>query len=175
MFLDVNPSLIDISDFDCVLCYRTLWKPVVTPCGHTYCMVRALNHHETNDKHSLTFCLLSSICFNRFVSIDVSITHHVAHCASHRWWMKNRRWIRPISCAAARHQRTPTAIIRRFRRPRSRWRDSLKSRWSALFRQRTKNDKYRRSRTNHRCRCSFARQRIRMCHVRCTCTSHDIA
>lgn len=37
--LDVQPSLIDLSDFDCVLCYRTLWKPVVTPCGHTYCMV----------------------------------------------------------------------------------------------------------------------------------------
>lgn len=39
VFLEVNPTLIDVSDFDCVLCYRTLWKPVVTPCGHTYCMV----------------------------------------------------------------------------------------------------------------------------------------
>lgn len=39
MWIEVNPSLIDTSDFDCVLCYRTLWKPVVTPCGHTYCMV----------------------------------------------------------------------------------------------------------------------------------------
>lgn len=39
ILLDVLPSLIDLSDFDCVLCYRTLWKPVVTPCGHTYCMV----------------------------------------------------------------------------------------------------------------------------------------
>lgn len=37
--LKVNPTLIDLSDFDCVLCYRTLWKPVVTPCGHTYCLV----------------------------------------------------------------------------------------------------------------------------------------
>lgn len=35
----VNPSLIDASDFDCVLCCRTFWKPVVTPCGHTYCLV----------------------------------------------------------------------------------------------------------------------------------------
>lgn len=41
--LKVNPSLIDVSDFDCVLCYRTLWKPVVTPCGHTYCLVRNLH------------------------------------------------------------------------------------------------------------------------------------
>ncbi|KAK6627100.1 hypothetical protein RUM44_009577 [Polyplax serrata] len=35
--LNVKPSLIDKSDFDCVLCCRTLWKPVTTPCGHTYC------------------------------------------------------------------------------------------------------------------------------------------
>lgn len=35
----VPPSLIDPSDFDCVLCCRTFWKPVVTPCGHTYCLV----------------------------------------------------------------------------------------------------------------------------------------
>ncbi|XP_059609245.1 LON peptidase N-terminal domain and RING finger protein 3 isoform X2 [Phlebotomus argentipes] len=35
----VNPSLIEASDFDCVLCCRTLWKPVVTPCGHTYCSI----------------------------------------------------------------------------------------------------------------------------------------
>uniref|UniRef100_A0A182WBE7 RING-type domain-containing protein n=1 Tax=Anopheles minimus TaxID=112268 RepID=A0A182WBE7_9DIPT len=37
--LTVNPSLIEPSDFDCVLCCRTLWRPVVTPCGHTYCWV----------------------------------------------------------------------------------------------------------------------------------------
>lgn len=35
----MNPKLIDKSDFDCVLCCRTLWQPVVTPCGHTYCWV----------------------------------------------------------------------------------------------------------------------------------------
>ncbi|XP_058123322.1 uncharacterized protein LOC131294412 [Anopheles ziemanni] len=37
--LSVNPALIEPSDFDCVLCCRTLWRPVVTPCGHTYCWV----------------------------------------------------------------------------------------------------------------------------------------
>lgn len=37
--ITVAPSLIDASDFDCVLCCRTFWKPVVTPCGHTYCLV----------------------------------------------------------------------------------------------------------------------------------------
>ncbi|KAG8225845.1 hypothetical protein J437_LFUL004774 [Ladona fulva] len=30
---------IDPSEFDCVLCCRTLWSPVTTPCGHTYCWV----------------------------------------------------------------------------------------------------------------------------------------
>lgn len=37
--LTVSPAAVEPSDFDCVLCYRTLWKPVVTPCGHTYCLV----------------------------------------------------------------------------------------------------------------------------------------
>uniref|UniRef100_A0A336M5K1 CSON011136 protein n=1 Tax=Culicoides sonorensis TaxID=179676 RepID=A0A336M5K1_CULSO len=37
--LQVNPSLVEVSDFDCVLCCRTLWKPITTPCGHTYCWV----------------------------------------------------------------------------------------------------------------------------------------
>ncbi|XP_063982548.1 LON peptidase N-terminal domain and RING finger protein 3 [Diachasmimorpha longicaudata] len=26
-----------LSDLDCILCCRSLWKPVTTPCGHTYC------------------------------------------------------------------------------------------------------------------------------------------
>ncbi|XP_058465411.1 uncharacterized protein LOC131438979 [Malaya genurostris] len=37
--LHVNPQNVEVSDFDCVLCCRTLWRPVVTPCGHTYCWV----------------------------------------------------------------------------------------------------------------------------------------
>lgn len=37
--LKVNKTLVEVTDFDCVLCYRTLLKPVVTPCGHTYCLV----------------------------------------------------------------------------------------------------------------------------------------
>lgn len=35
--LVVDPRLVDHSELDCVLCCRTLWKPVTTPCGHTYC------------------------------------------------------------------------------------------------------------------------------------------
>lgn len=37
--IQVNKNLVEPSDFDCVLCYRLLWRPVVTPCGHTYCSV----------------------------------------------------------------------------------------------------------------------------------------
>ncbi|CRK92767.1 CLUMA_CG006225, isoform A [Clunio marinus] len=39
ILLEVNPLHIEPSDFDCVLCCRTLYQPVVTPCGHTYCWV----------------------------------------------------------------------------------------------------------------------------------------
>ena len=35
--LVVEPRLVDHSELDCVLCCRTLWKPITTPCGHTYC------------------------------------------------------------------------------------------------------------------------------------------
>lgn len=37
--LNLEPLLVEKSDFDCVLCCRTLWKPVTTPCGHSYCLV----------------------------------------------------------------------------------------------------------------------------------------
>lgn len=35
--LQVETILVDQSDFECVLCCRSLWRPVTTPCGHTYC------------------------------------------------------------------------------------------------------------------------------------------
>lgn len=37
--LYLDPAVLDKSDFDCVLCCRTLWRPVTTPCGHTYCQI----------------------------------------------------------------------------------------------------------------------------------------
>lgn len=37
--LTIDGNLVHKSDFDCVLCSRTLWRPVTTPCGHTYCRV----------------------------------------------------------------------------------------------------------------------------------------
>lgn len=36
--LSVDKSLLDESDFNCVLCCGMFRNPVTTPCGHTYCM-----------------------------------------------------------------------------------------------------------------------------------------
>ncbi|XP_014252363.1 LON peptidase N-terminal domain and RING finger protein 3 [Cimex lectularius] len=35
----VRRDMVDAEDFECVLCCRTLWRPVTTPCGHTYCLM----------------------------------------------------------------------------------------------------------------------------------------
>ncbi|XP_066488506.1 LON peptidase N-terminal domain and RING finger protein 1 [Tiliqua scincoides] len=34
----VPADLIDASDFECSLCMRLLFRPVTTPCGHSFCM-----------------------------------------------------------------------------------------------------------------------------------------
>ncbi|XP_021953809.1 LON peptidase N-terminal domain and RING finger protein 3 [Folsomia candida] len=47
-FLD--ESTISISDFECSLCYRLIYQPVTTICGHTYCrscLERCLDHAPT--------------------------------------------------------------------------------------------------------------------------------
>jgi len=44
---DINPSAVKTDDFDCSLCFRLMWEPVTTPCGHTYCKAcidRSLDH-----------------------------------------------------------------------------------------------------------------------------------
>lgn len=43
----IDPEAVDKDDFDCALCFRLLWQPVTTPCGHTYCRAcldRSLDH-----------------------------------------------------------------------------------------------------------------------------------
>lgn len=93
--LQVNPSQIEISDFDCVLCYRTLWKPVVTPCGHTYCNVcldRCLDYSKfcplcmsslvdqssPNSSHTSQ----SKRCTTRF--LDVAMQRFIGHAYEKR-------------------------------------------------------------------------------------------
>lgn len=44
---NIDPAAVDKDDFDCSLCFRLLWQPITTPCGHTYCKAcidRSLDH-----------------------------------------------------------------------------------------------------------------------------------
>jgi len=45
----IDPQVVQASDFECALCFRMLWQPVTTSCGHTYCrscLDRALDHRQ---------------------------------------------------------------------------------------------------------------------------------
>ncbi|KAK3864338.1 hypothetical protein Pcinc_029966 [Petrolisthes cinctipes] len=49
----VDPNSLDKKDFECTLCFRFLYQPVTTPCGHSFCRTcldRCLDHS--------TFCPL---------------------------------------------------------------------------------------------------------------------
>ncbi|XP_034656903.1 uncharacterized protein LOC117894125 [Drosophila subobscura] len=72
--------LIDASDFDCVLCGHTLWRPVVTPCGHTYCLVcldRCMDY-----KTSCPLCLSPLVEFNVNASASASASNNSSANAS---------------------------------------------------------------------------------------------
>ena len=36
----IAEQAVDKEDYDCPLCFRLFWQPVVTSCGHTYCKVK---------------------------------------------------------------------------------------------------------------------------------------
>ena len=36
----IAKQAVDREDYDCPLCFRLFWQPVVTSCGHTYCKVK---------------------------------------------------------------------------------------------------------------------------------------
>ncbi|CAH1721814.1 unnamed protein product [Aphis gossypii] len=55
--LNVDTSLLDESDFNCVLCCGMLRNPVTTPCGHTYCL-DCLEHNFDYSFHC-PLCLTS--------------------------------------------------------------------------------------------------------------------
>ncbi|KAL5012931.1 hypothetical protein ScPMuIL_011482 [Solemya velum] len=47
--LRVSADLINREDFDCALCYRLIFQPVTTPCGHAFCrqcLDRCLDHRS---------------------------------------------------------------------------------------------------------------------------------
>lgn len=46
---NIDPSAVDINDYECALCFRLLWQPVTTSCGHTYCkscLDRSFDHRN---------------------------------------------------------------------------------------------------------------------------------
>lgn len=43
----IDLSNVEKNDFECTLCYRFLYQPVTTPCGHSFCRTcldRCLDH-----------------------------------------------------------------------------------------------------------------------------------
>ncbi|KAH8294259.1 hypothetical protein KR054_010024 [Drosophila jambulina] len=73
----VAGQLIDASDFDCVVCCRTLWKPVVTPCGHTYCLVCLDRCMDYNSPCPL--CMSPLVEFNVNASASASQNQNQIH------------------------------------------------------------------------------------------------
>lgn len=69
--LQMDMKAVDPSDFDCILCCRTLWRPVTTPCGHSYCarcLERCLDYSS-----SCPLCMTSLINVS-FIHFSVSAT-----------------------------------------------------------------------------------------------------
>jgi len=47
-YRELNMESVKTDDYECPLCMRTLWKPITTPCGHTFCKTcldRVLDHN----------------------------------------------------------------------------------------------------------------------------------
>ncbi len=48
-YVVVNPHLAKQIDLECSLCFRLLYSPVTTPCGHSFCMTcleRSMDHND---------------------------------------------------------------------------------------------------------------------------------
>lgn len=73
---DTPPPPIDISDFECPLCFQVYLQPVTTPCGHVFCkqcLFRAFQHSSScplcrfkidptlNQKYSVNIVLMNVI------------------------------------------------------------------------------------------------------------------
>jgi len=73
---DVDPSAVKAEDFDCSLCFRLLWQPITTPCGHTYCRAcidRSLDHKRECPlcKASLQVHNSTKMCVNEFLERSI--------------------------------------------------------------------------------------------------------
>ena len=50
LFREVAEEAVDSNDYECPLCMRLFWRPVTTPCGHTFCKTcldRVLDHNTS--------------------------------------------------------------------------------------------------------------------------------
>merc|ERR1712176_304750 len=59
---DIDPEAVKAEDFDCSLCFRLLWQPITTPCGHTYC--RACIDRSLDHKRECPLCRASIPAFH---------------------------------------------------------------------------------------------------------------
>lgn len=67
-------DLLNRDDFDCSLCYRLLYDPVTTPCGHVFCrrcLDRCLDHQSSCPlcKSSLAEVNLYTLSCKRFTVV----------------------------------------------------------------------------------------------------------
>merc|ERR1712088_498002 len=73
---DIDPEAVKAEDFDCSLCFRLLWQPITTPCGHTYCRAcidRSLDHKRECPlcKASLQAHNSTKMCVNEFLERSI--------------------------------------------------------------------------------------------------------
>jgi len=72
----IDPEAVKAEDFDCSLCFRLLWQPITTPCGHTYCRAcidRSLDHKRECPlcKASLQVHNSTKMCVNEFLERSI--------------------------------------------------------------------------------------------------------
>jgi len=60
---NIDPAAVDKDDFDCALCFRLLWEPLTTPCGHTYC--RSCLDRSMDHKQECPLCKTSLLGFQK--------------------------------------------------------------------------------------------------------------
>lgn len=92
-FLQMDTKAVDPTDFDCILCCRTLWRPVTTPCGHSYC--------ERCLERCLDYSSSCPLCMTSLINVRLFTSLHLKHYASsHNWVVRhldhNNFWLLPV-------------------------------------------------------------------------------
>lgn len=92
-----NAEQIEADDFECVLCCRTLWRPVTTPCGHTYCAAcldRSLDYSPncplcmtSLTQVGLPVVLVYSLLLSRLTSLAPLLVLFCVHWTQYEFWI----------------------------------------------------------------------------------------